>query len=98
MRANTHLPPESYLDEADLGEILSEEMNRIAGDALGGDAVVVVFCDERGDEDKYGYEVRQGDKHVQIDSGYDSAIEAVCAFQEWAERMIDEDEDEAHED
>jgi hypothetical protein len=94
MRPNTHLPPESYLDESDLGELLSDEMNHTATDAIGSDAVVVVFCDDRGEDDKYGYEVRVGDVHERIDGGHDSVLEAIVAFYEWAEKELDEDEDE----
>lgn len=90
MRANTHLPPEDYFDDTDVGEVLTEEMNELATEAVGKDAVVVPFCDER--SQKYGYEVRVGDTHEQIDSGYATLLEALAAFQEWAERVIDEDD------
>ena len=98
MRKNTHLHPDSYFDETELGEMLSEEMNELASEALDKEAIVVVFCDDTGSADKYGYEVRVGDKHVQIDSGHESALDSVVAFQDWADRMLgeDEDDDEAH--
>jgi hypothetical protein len=34
MRTNTHLSPGEYIDEDDLGDLLSEELNRAASEAL----------------------------------------------------------------
>jgi hypothetical protein len=92
MRRNTHLSPEQYIDEDELGELLCEEMNLAASEALERDAVVVFFNEGR--SGFVGYEVRAGDQHVRIDGGHANVLEAILAFSEWCERQADDDAEE----
>jgi hypothetical protein len=91
MRTNTHLSPEQYIDEDDLGDLLTEELNHAASEALGHDAVVVFFNEGR--SGLVGYEVREGDRHVRIDGGHANVLEAIIAFDEWCERESDDEDD-----
>jgi len=91
VRKNTHLPADHYLSDATLGLSLSKEMDACASEALDEPAKAVFF--KEGDDD-FGYEVRVGDEHVQIDSGYESLLDAVVAFTEWYDRQVGGDDDE----
>jgi hypothetical protein len=95
MRKNTHLTPEHYLSDATLGLSLSKEMDECASEALEEPAKVVFF--KEGDDD-FGYEVRVGDEHEQIDGGYETLLDAVGAFSAWYDRQVGNDEDEDDED
>jgi hypothetical protein len=91
MRTNTHLSPGEYIDEDDLGGLLSEELNRAASEALGEDVVVVFFHERH--SDRVGYEVREGDRHVRIDGGHEDVLSAIIAFDEWCERQESDDDE-----
>jgi hypothetical protein len=92
VRKNTHLSPDKYLSDATLGLSLSKEMDACATEALLDEPAKVVFFKE-GDDD-FGYEVRVGDEHEQIDGGYETLLDAVVAFTQWYDRQVgDEDED-----
>lgn len=95
MRKNTHLSPDKYLSDATLGLSLSKEMGACASEALDEPAKAVFFKES---DDDFGYEVRVGDEHVQIDSGYETLLYAVEAFTKWYDRQVGEDNDEDDED
>jgi len=93
VKTNTHLAADDYLSDATLGLSLSKEMNARAAEALDDEKAKVRFFKE-GDDD-FGYEVvGDGDVHEQIDSSYETLLDAVVAFTEWYDRQVgDEDED-----
>ena len=103
MRKNSHLPQEDYLEDAEVGTELLEAMTERAAEALDREveAVAVSFFWEMGagsnDESRTcGYEIREtdaGEKHLRIDDGYETILDAIAGFIEWCERHEDEDDE-----
>jgi hypothetical protein len=106
MRANNHLPQEDYLEDAEVGTELLEAMTERAEDCLGREDVAVTFFWEKGaganDESRTcGYEIREVDlksgeefrKHLRIDDGYETILDAIAGFIEWCERHEDDDDE-----
>ena len=91
MRKNTHLSSDKYLSDATLGLSLSKEMNERATEALEEDAKVVFFKES---DDDFGYEVQCGGDHVQIDTGYETLLDAIGAFDDWYHRECGDEEEE----
>lgn len=78
------------LSDANLGLMLSKEMQELAGEVAEDPNATVSFFEE---DEEFGFEVTCDGKQIEVEDGYDTLLDAIGAFTEWVDRHIGDDDD-----